>query len=194
MHANEIEALKPGPGLALAEVPATVEAVREIQEAHALLEPSRAAVMRANQARRNEARLGVDAAGEEIAAWNRWQGTTLRQFHEVRHAAAVKALAACESAVTTDAVEIAEREKGIARGLGGLLHDQGAGADVALLLKRVTGGLPINVELHACRDRWRNVAETSRRALVGLPRAPVQMPSASEVTNELKTMLTEKEG
>lgn len=187
-----IEQLKPGPGLSLDSIPTTVEAVERISTALPALNASYEAVQRSNDERRARQERGVDCAGMEAAGWLAWQGTALRTFHAVRLDAAACAVKACESAIKDDADAIAEREQGIARGLGGLLHDQGAGADLAMLLKRVTGGLPVNTALHDTCAAWRRVHEHSRRALVELPPPPVRAPTNEDKTNELKTLLTKE--
>ena len=155
--------LKPIPGLVLATIPETAQAVAGIEAAHADLMQTWNAVVQTIKTRRNLQPVGVDAGTSEIIDWRAWQATALRKFHAIRGELAGRMLLLCDEALARETAELREREEGIALGLGGLMHDTGAGQDLALLLRRVTGGLPGNFELKVARNRWHNMCRTSAR-------------------------------
>jgi hypothetical protein len=62
------------------------------------------------------------------------------------------------------------------------------------MLKRLTGGLPVDGRLSDCRNAWDSVLRTSTRLLKELPPAPVHIVTNIEKTDELrKLMETRKE-
>ena len=189
MHANELEALKPGPGLILPSVPETTAAAEKVEAARAALAAERDAVLRTMNERRRRQEIGVDCAGREASEWRAFQAGPLRTFQAIRGNAAGRVLLLCDERLAAEAANIRQREAGIAKGLGKLLGDAQAGADLGLLLLRFTGGLPVDGQLRTARDGWRNVAEHSRRALVELPPMPEPKPTASDNAEALKTMI-----
>lgn len=189
MNRIELEALKPGPGLVLASIPETVEAVKGIEAAHAVLLKTFDEVVEANEARRRRQELNISVPDCEMVAWRHWMATALRKFHEVRAAAAGSVLSIANAAIQAESLDIREREKGVANWLASI-----GGSDFAVLVMRLTGGLPPNEKLREARNFWRAVFEQSRRACGELPPAPVPGPTATDYANELKTMIKEKEG
>ena len=193
MNSNELNDLKPGPGISLSAIPETVEAVGIIEEAHAALEKTYLEILRKNQERRNRQELGVSIPNCELRDWQEWQSTALRRFHETQGELAGRILLLCDERLAIEAEEYRQREAGIGRGLGKMLMDQQAGSDLAGMLLRMSGGLPVKGELRDVRNRWHKMCRSSARILKELPPAPVPAPTASDYANELKTMI-EKEG
>jgi len=194
MNANELETLKPGPGLALAEIPETVEAVSGIQAAHADLMKSYDEVIRQNENRRMRQELGVSIPNCELNDWRAFQAGPLRTFYSIRGETAGRLLLLCDERLATEAAEVRKREDKIAKGFGEIMNDAQAGKDLALLLLRITGGLPVSGQLRDTRNFWHNLCRQSARALLELPRLPEPKPTASDYANELKQLLTEKDG
>jgi len=190
---NCIEHLKlTRPGLVLENLPETTTACVEIETALTVLDKETNTLIEKMNARRARQELGVNCAVLEAAEWHQWQATALRRFHEVREETAGRLLLLCDEKLHAEAAEIADREKGIARGLSGLLHDEGAGADLALMLKRVTGGLPTDGNLITARNGWHRLCRESARALIELPGAPIPTPTNSDNANELQKLLENK--
>ncbi|MEI7436592.1 MAG: hypothetical protein WCL16_07285 [bacterium] len=191
MQTSQIEILNTRPGFVLAEIAETAEGVSLIGKAHQVLMQSHAEVLRVNDERRKRQALGVSIPACELADWHLWQGTVLREFHKIRIAAAECVLPLFDQLLAAEGAGRRDREVGLERGLAKLLDDDRVGADVALLLRRITGGLPVNEDLLDTRNRWRNLANESRRALVELPLPPVHKPSATENATELQQMINE---
>ena len=189
MHPNELEALKPGPGLVLPAITETADAVKRIELARAILSDQRDTVSRRLTEERKMQRLGVDVPALETATWRTFQATALRRFHIIRSEEAAKCIPLCDELLTTEAAGIRAREQGIERGMGKLLGDVQAGADLCALLLRFLGTLPTDHNLNTARNDWRNVAEQSRRALVELPPLPTQQPTASAQTEALRKLI-----
>ncbi len=181
-------------GFVLADMPATASAASEIEATFVALENETSTMLATINARRQRQEIGVDCAGAEARDWYHWQAIALRRFHEVRGEAAGRCLLLCDDALKAEAEDLRQREDAIKAGLGKLLGDARAGADLGALLLRFLGSLPTDGTIRAARNGWHRLTRESARALIELPKLPnPPPPTNTEQTDVLNTMIR-KEG
>jgi hypothetical protein len=182
------ESLHPA-GLTLADCEETAAALSVINAAAEELHASRSELQRRLWAERQQQVVGRNCPDNEAAAWNHFQATAERKFHEVRRKAADRAAAAAKRHAEVQAAEALAGQRNLECALGRVLQDTDAGRLAGQALIRLAGGLPVSTASAEAASAWSRVAELSRRALCELPIPPPTIPPPSAEIESLNHLL-----